>query len=337
MISIVVPVYNGEKFIEDCIKSILGQTYPDWELILIDNDSEDHTLKICKEYARLDGRIQVFHQHKNRGVSVARNLGLERAAGAYITFIDADDWIEKDYLERLLYLLKKEDGSMVICEYEKVYEKDRLIFRQKNEKEEALPEQNRNLPTAGETVRKFDKEEYLKEYFLEGNTHCWGILFKIGMLEEIHFPKDIAIGEDMLFLLKAAEKAEKIVISDYRGYRYFINENGAMNQKFIHSYMDQITCWERAAKVMESSYPALINKTESIILISILLVVGKLACLGKEERSQYIEEENKCYELFAKYVKKAEVVKYLDSGYKMKAFLYGHFPKLYLFLYGLKR
>ena len=93
MISIVMPVFNAEDYLKKSIESILHQTYPAWELILIDNGSEDYSLRICQEYAKKDERILVLHQHQNKGVSAARNLGMEKATGNYITFLDADDWV----------------------------------------------------------------------------------------------------------------------------------------------------------------------------------------------------------------------------------------------------
>ena len=113
MISIVVPIYNGENYIEDCVRSILSQIYQDWELILVDNASEDDSLLKCKEFARKDDRIQVLQQHRNMGVSAARNLGIEKARGEFITFIDIDDWVEQDYLERLVSIQNKKNFDMV--------------------------------------------------------------------------------------------------------------------------------------------------------------------------------------------------------------------------------
>lgn len=100
MISIIVPVYNVEKHLEKCIKSIIGQTYQNWELILINDGSSDQSETICDEYAELDSRIRVYHQ-VNSGASVARNKGIELAGGKFITFIDADDWVEANYLEEV--------------------------------------------------------------------------------------------------------------------------------------------------------------------------------------------------------------------------------------------
>ena len=341
MISIVVPIFNGEKYIEDCLKSILMQTYIDWELLLIDNASEDGSLRICKEYASKDDRIQVFQQHRNMGVSAARNLGMEKARGEFVTFIDIDDWIEEDYLERLLAIQKQKNADMVICGYQKAYEKDR-------EELQGLWKEKVSVRTgerAGiESVFKetgdslvYGTEEYLEHYFLEGNTHCWGVLYERPLLEGVQFPKGLTIGEDMLFLLEIAQKAKTKVVTEYQGYHYYINENGAMKKKFTISYMDQIVCWEKALKNIESCYPKLTVKVTSIVIVSILLVVGKIAELNTEERKEFEEAQKTCYNSLLKYTKEKGVHSFLPRGYSLKVFVYQHFPSVYIKLYGSLR
>ena len=113
MVSIVVPVYNVEQFIGKCITSILEQTYQDWELILVDDGTEDTGGEICDEYAKEDFRIKVVHQ-KNHGVSVARNVGIELSQGDYITFLDPDDFLPKEYLECMMNCLMKYSADVVI-------------------------------------------------------------------------------------------------------------------------------------------------------------------------------------------------------------------------------
>ena len=323
MISIIVPIYNGEKYIEDCLKSIFVQTYEEWELILIDNASTDDSLELCKMYAAQDDRIQVLHQHHNKGVSVARNLGIEKARGEFITFIDVDDWVACDYLEKLVSVQKEKKAGMIICEYQKSYDKDRID--KKSNKHEY------------HELREYNTREYLDRYFLEGNTHCWGVLYERNLLDGIRFKKGMSIGEDMLFLMEVAGQAEKIVVSNYKGYYYYINENGAMKKKFTPSYMDQIYCWEKALQKIQEKYPELVTKVESILVVSVLLVVGKLSELTKEERLQYQKEEVFCYETFKKYSKKKEIKKYLPAGYPIKVWIYRHFPQMYLSLYGRLR
>lgn len=341
MISIVVPIYNGENYIEDCLKSILVQTYEDWELILIDNASEDNSLRVCKEYAAKDDRIQVLRQHNNMGVSVARNLGIEKARGEFVTFIDIDDWVEEDYLEKLLAIQKQNKADMVICGYQKAFEKDRLAKQEYLKKKVAAQKVNRENfqnPTQGSNSEQvYQTEEYLEHYFLEGNTHCWGVLYERKLLEGVQFPKGITIGEDMLFLLEIAQKANTLVVTDYKGYYYYINETGAMKKRFTISYMDQIGCWEKALQTIEESYPKLTVKVNSIILVSILLVVGKISELSIEEQKEYEEAGKECYDAFVKYCKVNGVQHFLPKGYPIKVFVYKYFPKLYIKLYGRLR
>lgn len=345
MISIVVPIYNGEKYIKDCVKSILTQTYQDWELILVDNASEDSSLQKCRDFAGRDDRIQVLQQHRNMGVSAARNLGTEKARGEFVTFVDIDDWVEQDYLARLVSIQQKKNAEMVVCEYSRVYDSDRELLRNQRKENGKLTKQNSdsehatNLETADTKMhlRIYDTKEYLEKYFLNGNTHCWGVLFDRNLLQGIYFPKGVSIGEDMLFLLDVAQNAKKVVVTDYKGYRYYINENGAMKKSFTTSYMDQITCWERALKMISEKFPQLIDKVESILTVSVLLVIGKLSELTVEERKQYIEEERRCRETFMKYGIKKEIGKYLPKGYPVKIFVYRYFPKMYVSIYGRLR
>ena len=110
-VSIIVPVYNAEAYLEKCINSILAQCFKDFELLLIDDGSKDKSGEICDKYASLDNRIQVFHK-QNNGVSSARNIGLDRAKGKWITFIDSDDWIDNTYLDS--FLKQSDEVNLII-------------------------------------------------------------------------------------------------------------------------------------------------------------------------------------------------------------------------------
>ncbi len=329
MISIVVPVYNAEEYIEKCIKSILKQTYGQWELLLIDNGSTDDSYEVCRKYTQLDERIFVLHQHRNQGVSVARNLGKEKANGEFITFIDADDWVKPDFLEKLIYIQKKEQADMVICGYKAVYESDR--------EEVAEAANSEEKPKKSYRIKVYDIERYMEKYLLQGNTHCWGVLYHKEVLEEITFPKGITIGEDLLFLIEAALKAEKIAVTDYKGYQYYINEKGAMKKKFTPAYMDQILCWKMASEKIAGLYPDLKNKLDSILVVSAMLVVGKLSELDKGKRNEYTEEMKECRSIVKEYGGKKEIVKLLPRGYSLKCILFRYMPKLYIDLYGNRK
>lgn len=118
--SIVIPVYNNERFLQKCIDSILKQTYSDFELLLIDDGSTDKSGAICDEYAKRDNRIRAFHQ-KNQGVSLARNKGIEEARGRYINFVDSDDWVYDNYLESYVRARKNFDYDVVYTEITRVF------------------------------------------------------------------------------------------------------------------------------------------------------------------------------------------------------------------------
>lgn len=114
MVSIIVPVYNTEQFLHQCIESIINQTYKNIEIILIDDGSTDKSGKICDEYAANDNRIKTIH-NSNSGVSIARNIGLDNANGKYITFIDSDDYVEKNYIETLVNAIETNNAELAIC------------------------------------------------------------------------------------------------------------------------------------------------------------------------------------------------------------------------------
>lgn len=131
-ISVIVPVYNAENYLNRCIESVLTQTYTDWQMVLVDDGSKDESLKVCQEYADLDNRIRVIHQ-ENAGPGIARNTGIAAANGDYIVFIDSDDYIEKDYFQ----LLSEHDEDVLFINVRDVDEDGRVIkedFMAKNKK-----------------------------------------------------------------------------------------------------------------------------------------------------------------------------------------------------------
>ena len=114
MVSIIIPVYNCEKYIEKCINSIINQTYKDFEVIIVDDGSIDNSIEICNKLIKTDKRFKITRQ-TNKGVSCARNLGLELAKGEYITFIDSDEWVENTFIECLLKGILEEQADMSVC------------------------------------------------------------------------------------------------------------------------------------------------------------------------------------------------------------------------------
>lgn len=207
-ISIIVPVYNVEKYLRRCLDSIASQTFNDWECILIDDGSPDNSGSICDEYAEKDSRFRVIHQ-KNAGVSAARNAGLDAARGEWIGFVDSDDWIEKDCYEILIEIATRERADVVRFNF-KNYD-----FTKQFQKGEFYP------------------NEY--SYFPVGfNSVCLGFYQKRLLIENaINFNKEFFIGEDALFNYKSAVFANKIYCTDKAFYNYFENSESAMHTMSI--------------------------------------------------------------------------------------------------------
>lgn len=152
LISIIVPIYNSEAFLDRCIQSILSQTYKHWELLLVDDGSTDTSGKICDSYAAKDDRIHVFHQN-NTGVSTARNVGLEKATGEYVAFCDSDDWVDNDWIENLVTCASSENLDIVYCDMVHHYPNNITI----------------NVSSAEDSSNKI---EFLKRYLNTGYSLC---------------------------------------------------------------------------------------------------------------------------------------------------------------------
>lgn len=186
-ISIIVPVYKVEEYLCKCIDSILAQTLTDFELILIDDGSPDGCGAICDAYAAKDSRIVVIHQ-KNAGVSAARNAGLEIARGAYIGFVDSDDWIEPEMYETMLRKAKETQADVVVCGIQYAETDGRIIS------------------TACKGSNQYTNQDLIKALFempCEIGGGVWNKIFLATAVKEARFPEDRKIGEDCIYLFYA--------------------------------------------------------------------------------------------------------------------------------------
>ena len=210
-ISIVVPVYNVQKYLPQCIESIIHQTYTDFELILVDDGSTDHSLGICKDYAARNSRIIVFHQG-NLGVSRARNQGLKLAHGEWITFVDSDDWLDEHFLEDF-GCEKQKDADVIVQGLKYVDDKTGTVKRQ--------------TVFAADVIKAPDKEGKLAQY----NVLSFGVTvckcFKKELINRcsISFDESISYHEDHVFTLSFISKSNIIVLTPACGYNYRCGHN----------------------------------------------------------------------------------------------------------------
>lgn len=188
MVSIIVPVYNAEKYIDECIQSVICQTYAAWELLLVDDGSTDNSGNICDKYAREDIRIKVLHQ-KNQGVSVARNVALDWAKGDYVIFLDSDDfWCEKTALDKLVSAARKYQLDVVRGEYTRVDQEGQVLD---------APKQN----GAWYSNTIIDSSQFLR-YVVKKEFFCVLSLFKAEILKDVRFEVGHVFMEDVVFYLK---------------------------------------------------------------------------------------------------------------------------------------
>ena len=217
-LSIIVPVYNVEKYLPKCIESILAQTFTDFELILIDDGSPDRCGEICDEYAAKDSRIVVIHQ-KNQGVSAARNAGLDAARGTYIGFVDSDDWIEPEMYQTLMTVAKDRNASLTACSY--------CL-------NDAMPERLAGA-LSEECLFRGGKQLlldlYAKPSVLMGT--CCTKVFAKDMIGSARFIEGLTIWEDLVFLQSCylRDKDESLIAVKLpnRLYHYCVNAASATN------------------------------------------------------------------------------------------------------------
>ncbi|GAB6435265.1 hypothetical protein bcgnr5372_55270 [Bacillus luti] len=208
-VSVIIPVYNAEKYITQCIESLLSQTLQECEFIFVNDGSKDTSRKIIERYQKLDNRIKLVNQ-KNQGVSIARNKGLQIAIGEYIGFVDADDYIEPDMYEVLYNSAKQSNCDVVISNFKWEIEGHKIITKY-------------SFPI--DIVLKTDYiEQDLLPYFLkEDNLNTvWNKIYRNNLMKGINvkFPEEVVLGEDGMFNIQFFSNATSVVYIDYTGYHY---------------------------------------------------------------------------------------------------------------------
>lgn len=208
-ISIIAPVYNVEKYIDRFIKSVLKQTYSNWELILIDDGSTDDSGKICDRYASNDERIIVYHQ-KNSGVSTARNTGLTNCTGDYISFVDTDDWLEMDMYQCLVNSIKTYNSDMSVCDVYRVNENENI---------------KKNAKCLENYHSLIDQKDIYHTIFISSAT-LWNKLFLRNAVIDCRFNSKLRYGEDMIFFLDVIPNLKTASVVKEAKYNYVVNRKG---------------------------------------------------------------------------------------------------------------
>lgn len=231
MISIIVPIYNCEKYLVRCIESILSQTYKNIEILLIDDGSTDRSMDICKYYEMKDSRVKLFIR-KNSGISATRNFGIEKASGTYIQFIDSDDYVEVNYCETFIGCMKNNKCDFVICSFNNIYE-------QKNKIDSIIPVV---IPINGIIeIEEFMKEIHVFEYFTPLVGACWNKIYSLEMLKTqgIRFDENVNLHEDSIFVFELFRNVESIYMMNQPLYNYYhsIHHTSLTNKIHMDLYL----------------------------------------------------------------------------------------------------
>ena len=212
LVSIIVPIYNAEKYLQELLNSINSQTFANYEVILINDGSTDDSEKICRKNSETNSKIRYF-QKKNTGVSDTRNYGIKKATGKYICFVDADDVLNKDYLKDLVDAISLKDYGLSCCEYKEFSEK---IF---NEEDCSISIEEHEY--AGEDRYQLIYSKY--------RGYLWNKMFIRDIITKnnIKFDKDIFMSEDMLFIFEYLKYIDKVICINKKNYNYRIINNSA--------------------------------------------------------------------------------------------------------------
>lgn len=268
-ISIIVPIYNNEAYLEKCLNSLQAQTHTELEILLIDDGSVDASAEICKRFAEADDRFRYFYQ-QNAGVSAARNKGLDVATGDYVGFCDSDDWVEPDMYAVLYDLAKAYQAEVAITSF----------IREVAGKEEPWKDDL--------TVRTFTPEQAIQEMLkgeLFGGYLC-NKLFKRELFDNLRLDTQIAIYEDTLACWEATRRSQKVVFRDVHKYHYMINAQSAMASGYKEKHWSARTAAYKLYENMKQYYPQNVIYAQRTIVVNSYWLAEKMAlsrCLSKEK------------------------------------------------------
>lgn len=271
VISVIVPVYNVEKYVSKCLDSILNQTFNDIEIIVVDDGSTDGSGVICDKYAQRDKRIKVFHK-ENGGLSSARNYGIDRAKSDYIGFVDSDDYIDFDMYEVLLDLILKNDADVSMCRLSDVYPTTKIT-------------------KDSDTDRFIVNNEEAIKIVLEGRINTVSAinkLYKKTLFNKVRYPVG-KIAEDAFVIVKLLQQCRRVAITTEKKYYYIHRFDSITTSKFSPKDCDIIEAYKQNYDIIINSFPKLKNVAKTRICWANFFVLDKMM---NSDARQYVAIRN---------------------------------------------
>ena len=318
LISIIVPIYNCERYLRTCLNSILQQTYNNIEIICVYDISADNSLEICKEYAQKDKRVRIIERKKNAGLGECRNTGIENSKGNYIAYVDSDDWVTSDYIDSLYSIIREYDADIAVCSFARTllwYEGIQL-----QEDEEIDTYSGREA-----LIKLFEADIYKTDVML---TVAWNKLFKKKTIEGILFPKE-RIYEDQLYAVKAYYNAQRVVVSNKKIYFYRKNYFSMTMQKYNIRELEELDHYDKMKEFFKKNNEK--RLFDMIIARKMPLAINHYVCAK-------IVDNEEAKKIAVKYIHK-DLLNYLRCRlvgikYKLKLILFVLNRDLFL-LYGM--
>ncbi len=296
-ISVIIPIYNTEKYLSKCVSSVINQTYKNIEIILIDDGSTDRSLNICKKFSKNDDRIKVIYE-ENKGVSYARNMGIKNSTGEYITFIDSDDFIDENMLLNLYNVLIKENADVSVCGYD-FY--DGKHFKYKKRK---------NYTLTGD-----DKYKGIFSF------NCQGKLYKKELFNNILFDNK-TFAEDAYINFKLLKKVNKITYILEKPLYHYRKRNNSLSTTYGVRHFELLDVINEIIDFLKDFDKGLYKKALVYRYINFGEIIYNIKNIDKCIYDKY-------YNLFTVY--KKEILKEKLEPYdKLKVILFTYFPKIYL-------
>lgn len=313
-LSIIIPVYNKEAYLDSCIESILGQTFSDFELILVNDGSTDGSEQKCDLHSKKDSRIKVIHQ-ENRGVSAARNAGLALASGQCIGFVDSDDQLESDMYELLVNCLHETGADVAMCGVRKVYsDSDRLFY-------------------GTQQVSVFDKDEAISRLLMDRLLgSVYDKVYKRTAINNLQF--EGRMYEDFYFNFLAFRQSSKVAFADYIKYHWLIRDNSVSMARFNEKFMETIRVSGKIRQLVEKE---MLSHTEEAKAFDFHMNMWVYNLVLSTDSKQYTVEKAELARNLRQYrdfVKASDLVK---KKYRYAYYLFQIAPVLYqsaISLYG---
>ena len=294
LISVLVPMYNTEKTISRCIKSILRQTYTNLEIVLLDDGSQDNTYNIANKFAKQDSRIKLLHKVNEKNISKTRNYLLNNYSGDYVVWVDSDDVLHKKYVEKLYTTITSKNADLGICGFNLMFA-NLLLCR----------------PLFAKT-KVFENEKIYSNVILNHRVGfmLWNKIFKHEIIKDIRFDESVGFGEDFAFVYKYLKQTEKVAYNNDKLYKYIVRPGSETTKKFSAKKMTFVSLLENLVKEENDEF---IKNT----IYSWLAFTGvSMLFLAKKSKYDNIEDLQKLYDTthtYKNYFKKNKDVKFIHK------------------------